>query len=222
MRLMDSVLASSCIDWRMMAVVTAAKNQGACGSCWAFTSVATMESAQAIRTRTVPPLLSEQLLVDCDGYDLGCRGGFLGNAFRWVIQIGGITWAPLYPYIGMSGMCQRFKPAAVRLRSYRWVVPNEVSLMQAVAQQPVEHYYGGVYDGRCFWNGVYIGGACGTAPSHAIAIVGYGTKPGGTKYWIGKNSWSGSWGDKGFVYLLRDSARVGVCGVAQQARYPII
>nr|XP_034569487.1 ervatamin-B-like [Setaria viridis] len=96
-----------------------------------------MESAQAIRTRTVPSLQSEQQLVDCDGYDLGCRGGFLGNAFRWVIQIGGIIWAPLYPYIGMSGMCQRFKPAAVRLRSYRWVVPNEVSLMQAVAQQPV-------------------------------------------------------------------------------------
>ncbi|RCV38374.1 hypothetical protein SETIT_8G137000v2 [Setaria italica] len=103
------------IDWRMMGVVTAARNQGAC----------------------VPSLQSEQQLVDCDGYDLGCRGGFLGNAFPWVIQIGGIIWAPLYPYIGMSGMCQRFKPAAVRLRSYRWVVPNEVSLMQAVAQQPV-------------------------------------------------------------------------------------
>ncbi|KAK8448076.1 hypothetical protein SEVIR_8G213900v4 [Setaria viridis] len=221
------------IDWRMMGVVTVPKNQGACGSCWAFASVATIESAQAIRTRRVPPLLSEQQLVDCDGYDQGCRGGFLGNAFRWVIQNGGITWAPWYPYTGMSGMCQRFKPGVVRLRSYRWVAPNEVSLMQAVAQQPVavtidasdpcfQHYYGGVYDGRCFWNGVYIGGACGTAPNHAIAIVGYGTKPGGTKYWIGKNSWSVRWGDQGFVYLLRDSARVGVCGVAQQACYPII
>ncbi|RCV38604.1 hypothetical protein SETIT_8G156100v2 [Setaria italica] len=87
----------------------------------------------------------------------------------------------------------------------------KVSATEHMCMYNFQHYYGGMYKGRCFWNVVYIG-----------ATVGYGTEPGGTKYRIGKNSWSGSWGDKGFVYLLRDSARVGVRGVAQQACYPTI
>ncbi|CAN6226779.1 unnamed protein product [Urochloa humidicola] len=223
------------VDWRMAGVVTPAKNQGGCGSCWAFASVATMESAQAIRTGTTPPLLSEQQLVDCDGYDMGCNGGDMGNAFRWVIQNGGITWAPWYPYIGWSsGQCRRFNPI-VRLRGYQCVPPNnEVALMQAVAQQPVavtieaaidpcfQHYFNGVYDGRCFWSGVYMGGACGTVPNHMIALVGYGAKPDGTTYWIAKNSWGQNWGENGFIYLHRRSPTTGLCGLAQSACYPII
>ncbi|CAN6380693.1 unnamed protein product [Urochloa humidicola] len=221
------------VDWRTTGVVTPVKNQGSCGSCWAFASVATMESALAIRTRTAPILLSEQQLVDCDGYDKGCRGGWMHNAFRWVIQNRGITWAASYPYTGRSGRCQRPKPAALRLRGYRFVANNELSLMQAVAQQPIagtinvddpclQHYFNGVYDGSCFWSGVYTGRACRAAANHAIAIVGYGTKPDGTKYWIVKNSWGETWGEKGFFYLLRKSPTVGWCGFAQHACYPII
>ncbi|CAL4990971.1 unnamed protein product [Urochloa decumbens] len=221
------------VDWRMTGVVTPAKNQGGCGSCWAFASVATMESAQAIRTGTTPPLLSEQQLVDCDGYDMGCRGGWLGNAFRWVIQNGGITWAPWYPYIGYtSGQCRRFNPI-VRLRGYQFVQSDEVSLMQAVAQQPVavtinfndpclQHYYNGVYDGSCFWSGVYVSRACQMVPNHAIAIVGYGAKPDGTKYWIAKNSYGESWGENGYIYLHKRSPTTALCALATSACYPII
>ncbi|CAN6373643.1 unnamed protein product [Urochloa humidicola] len=221
------------VDWRTTGVVTPAKSQGSCGSCWAFASVATMESAQAIRTGTKPPLLSEQQLVDCDGYTNGCHGGWMSNAFRWVMENGGITSAASYPYTAKSGQCQTPKPVALRLRNYQLVANNEVAIVQAVVMQPVtltiniddpclQHYYNGVYDGKCFWSGVYNGTACRTAANHAIVIVGYGTKPDGTKYWIAKNSWGERWGEKGFAYLLRKSPTAEWCGFGRGACYPII
>ncbi|KAI4969141.1 hypothetical protein ZWY2020_000055 [Hordeum vulgare] len=224
------------VDWRAKGVVTPAKNQGAtCFSCWAFTSVATMESAQAISTGGSPPVLSEQQLVDCSTLHHGCGRGWMDDAFKWVIMNGGITTEAAYPYTGKAGNCQTGKPVAVRLRSYKKVTPpgNEAGLKEAVAQQPVavsfdysdpcfQHYIGGVYNAGCSRSGVYIKGACKTAQNHAMALVGYGTKPDGTKYWIGKNSWTAKWGDKGFIYLLRDSPPLGLCGLAKLPVYPII
>ncbi|CAL4978894.1 unnamed protein product [Urochloa decumbens] len=208
------------IDWRAKGVVTLAKYQGNCSSCWAFASVATMESAQAINTGGAPPVLSEQQLVDCDQ---GCGGGLVDKAFRWVMRNGGITTEAAYPYTGTVGQRQSGMPVAA-------------AIMRAVAQQPVavgfdgshpcfQHYIRGVYNAGCSKNGIYTGKACNTTSSsqnHGLAIVGYGTKPDGTKYWIAKNSWSELWGDKGFVYLLRDSLPNGVCGLALRVNYPVI
>ncbi|VAI94193.1 unnamed protein product [Triticum turgidum subsp. durum] len=222
------------VDWREKGVVTAAKYQGdSCSSCWAFMSVATMESAHAISTGGSPPVLSEQQLVDCRIN--GCGNSWMDKAFEWVIQNGGITTEAAYPYTGKVGTCQRAKPVAVRLRGYKKVTPsgNEAALMAAVAQQPVaasfdysdpcfQHYIRGVYNAGCSRSGVYTKGACGTTQNHALALVGYGTKPDGTKYWIGKNSWTDQWGDKGFVYFLRDSPPLGLCGIAKYPLYPII
>ncbi|CAN6363662.1 unnamed protein product [Urochloa humidicola] len=222
------------IDWRAEGVVTPAKYQGNCSSCWAFASVATMESAQAISTGGPPPVLSEQQLVDCDQ---GCGGGYIDVAFKWVIRNGGITTSAAYPYTGTVGTCRSGMPVAVKLRSYRTVARrNEAAIMNAVAQQPVvvgfdgsdpcfQHYIRGVYDAGCSANGVYTGKGCKTtlsAQNHALAIVGYGTNQDGTKYWIAKNSYSHLWGDKGFVYLLRDSPPNGVCGLALTVYYPVI
>ncbi|XP_037467866.1 ervatamin-B-like [Triticum dicoccoides] len=231
---LTAVLPAS-VDWREKGVVTAAKNQGpSCSSCWAFTSVATMESAQAISTGRSPPVLSEQQLVDCST-KYGCGGGWMDNAFKWVIQNGGITTEAAYPYTGNAGICQTAKPVAVKLSSHKKVSPpgNEAALMEAVAQQPVavsfdysdpcfQHYIGGVYNAGCSRSGVYTKGACKTAQNHAMALVGYGTKPDGTKYWIGKNSWTDKWGDKGFIYVLRDSPPLGLCGLAALPFYPVI
>lgn len=194
-----------------------------------------MESAHAISTGGSPPVLSEQQLVDCDTLAHGCGNTWMDNAFKWVIQNGGITTEAAYPYTGKVGKCQTANPVAVRLSSYKKVSPpgDETALMEAVAQQPVaasfdysdpcfQHYIGGVYNAGCSRSGVYTKGACKTAQNHAMALVGYGTKPDGTKYWIGKNSWSDKWGDKGFVYFLRDSPPLGLCGIAALPLYPII
>ncbi|CAL4978891.1 unnamed protein product [Urochloa decumbens] len=204
------------VDWRAKGVVTPAKNQGvSCSSCWAFASVATMESAQAISAGSSPPVLSEQQLVDCDTLNHGCRNGWMDKAFN-------------------AGQRQAGKPAAVKLRDYkRLPIGDEAALMAAVAQQPVavsfdysdpcfQHCIGGVYNAGCAKSGVYTKGACKTAQNHALAIVGYGTKPDGTKYWIGKNSWTEKWGDNGFLYLLRDSPPLGLWGLAALPTYPII
>ncbi|CAN6363665.1 unnamed protein product [Urochloa humidicola] len=222
------------VDWRAKGVVTPVKNQGPiCSSCWAFVTVATIESAQAISKGGAPPLLSEQQLVDCAKKN-GCSGGWMDNAFKWVIQNGGITTAAAYPYTGNEGQCQAGKPVGVRLRDYKKLpIGNEAALMEAVAQQPVavsfdfsdpcfQNYIGGVYNAGCSISGVYTKGACQTAQNHALAIVGYGTKPDGTKYWIGKNSWSEKWGDNGYIYMLRDSPPLGLCGLAALPTYPII
>ncbi|CAO2142689.1 unnamed protein product [Urochloa humidicola] len=219
------------VDWRAKGVVTPAKNQGTCGSCWAFAAVATMESAQAINTSRAPPVLSEQQLVDCLS---GCTGKWMDKAYKWVIQNGGITTSAVYPYTGIAGQCQTGKPVAVRLSGYKSVrIGDETTLKEAVAQQPVavsfdysdpcfQHYIGGVYDAGCAISGVYVKGACRTVQNHALAIVGYGTKPDGTEYWIAKNSWTDKWGDNGFIYFLRDSPPLGLCGIAALPVYPII
>uniref|UniRef100_A0ACD5Z9I5 Uncharacterized protein n=1 Tax=Avena sativa TaxID=4498 RepID=A0ACD5Z9I5_AVESA len=236
---LTAVVPPASVDWRAKGVVTPPKFQGAsCASCWAFTTVATMESAHAISTDGPPPVLSEQQLVDCDTLNHGCSSGWMDKAFKWVIEKnkGGITTEAAYPYTGKKGKCQAAgKPAAVTLRDYKTVRPpgNETGLMEAVAKQPVaasfdysdpcfQHYLDGVYDAGCSRSGVYTKGACQTAQNHGLALVGYGTKPDGTKYWIGKNSWSEKWGDKGFIYLLRDSPPLGLCGIAALPVYPII
>ncbi|CAN6373423.1 unnamed protein product [Urochloa humidicola] len=227
------------VDWRAKGVVTPAKNQGTkCSSCWAFASVATMESAQAISTGGAPPVLSEQQLVDCS--QAGCSGSSsVDEGFKWVIGNSGITTAAAYPYTGIKGQCRTGMPVAVRLSGYKNLpTKNETAIMEAVARQPVavgfdgsdpcfQHYIRGVYDAGCSMNGVYTGKSCQVtwgAQNHMLAIVGYGAKPDGTKYWIAKNSWTEFWGDKGFVYLLRDSPPNpnGVCGLAMGVAYPII
>ncbi|CAL4978895.1 unnamed protein product [Urochloa decumbens] len=223
------------IDWRAKGVVTPAMFQGAnCSSCWAFASVTTMESAQAISTGGPPPVLSKQQLVDCDQ---GCGGGYLDEAFKWVIRNRGITTEAAYPYTGIVGKCQSGMQVAVRLRGYMTLPSkDEAAILRAVARQPVavgfdgsdpcfQHYIRGVYNAGCSMNGIYTGKACNTtlsAQNHALAIVGYGAKPDGTKYWIAKNSYSELWGDKGFIYLLRDSQPSGVCGLALTVNYPVI
>ncbi|XP_004979927.1 ervatamin-B [Setaria italica] len=222
------------VDWRAEGVVTPVGFNGWCSSCWAFVAAATIESAQAISTGDPPPVLSEQQLVDCDTLDKGCGGGWMDTAFKWVIQNGGITSAAAYPYTDRNGTCQEGKPAEVTLSGYKRLPRgDEAAIMEAVARQPVavafdhndpcfQHYIDGVYDGKCFASGVYVGGACGTNQTHGLALVGYGTMPGGTKYWIGKNSWSARWGDNGFVYVLRDSPPLGLCGLAVRPSFPII
>jgi KDEL-tailed cysteine endopeptidase len=74
------------VDWRLMGAVTGVKNQGRCGSCWAFSVVVAMEGINAIRIGRLVPL-SEQELIDCDRAENGCRGGLMENAFEFVTQI---------------------------------------------------------------------------------------------------------------------------------------
>ncbi|CAA3028774.1 cysteine ase COT44-like [Olea europaea subsp. europaea] len=128
------------VDWRLKGAVAPVKNQGRCGSCWAFSTVAAVESINQIVTGEFIPL-SEQELVDCDIIEnSGCNGGLMDYAFQFIINNGGIDTEVDYPYRGVDGRCDpaRKNAKVVSIDGYEDVPPrNEKALQKAVAHQPV-------------------------------------------------------------------------------------
>ncbi|CAN6289086.1 unnamed protein product [Urochloa humidicola] len=219
-----AVDAPTSVDWRAKGAVTPIKNQGpSCSSCWAFVTAATIESITKIKTGKLVSL-SEQELIDCDPYDGGCNLGYFVNGYRWVIENGGLTTEANYPYQARRNYCSRSKAAqrAARISDYVQVPAGEAQLQQAVAQQPVAAAIemGGSLQ---FYSGGVFAGQCGTRMNHAITVVGYGADAGtGLRYWLVKNSWGTSWGERGYLRMRRDFTRSGLCGIALDLAYPVV
>lgn len=211
-------------DWRTHGAVTPVKNQGACGSCWAFSTTGNVEGQWFLAGHPLTGL-SEQNLVDCDhkcriyenqkSCDAGCGGGLQPNAYTYIIDNGGIDTEASYPYEGYDDNC-RYSAANRGAQITNWTMISQdedqmaAQLVQrgplAIAASAVEwqFYLFGVFDYPC-----------GTELDHGILIVGYGEEVDdfgfNIKYWIVKNSWGQDWGvESGYILLQRG---VGECGL---------
>ena len=225
----DAVEAPASIDWRTNGAVTSVKDQGQCGSCWTFSATGAIEGAWAVSKGQLIDLSEEQLVECATGMQYGshgCSGGQMEGAFKYVIEHGQCALSA-YPYTsgnGQSGSCQSCQPVA-HVSSCSDVNPNDqISLKAAVAQQPVAiaieadtRYF------QSYSSGVLTSSSCGTTLDHGVLIVGYGTEN-GIDYWLVKNSWSTTWGDKGYVKIARSDSTndAGICGIAMDPSFPSV
>merc|ERR1712151_1255596 len=206
-------LAAS-VDWRSKGAVTPVKNQGQCGSCWAFSTVGGLEGAWQINTGSLTSM-SEQQLVDCSKQNSGRQGGLMDSAFQFEEGVNVATESS-YPYTGSAGSCKGsgYQTAIPRggVTGYRDVAKSASALQSALQTGPLsvaieadqsafQHYSGGV-----------ITSGCGTQLDHGVTAVGYSGD-----YFIVKNSWGSSWGQGGYVNIAGSQ-----CGITQSASYPTV
>jgi len=211
------------VDWVAKGDVTPVKNQGACGSCWAFSTTGSIESRSAIAGGGLISL-SEQQLVDCSKENNGCSGGLMDYAFEFVIENGGLCTEEDYAYTGRDGTCKTSCTEHDPITSYVDVEASTEALEQAIAVGPVSIAIEADQYTFQFYNSGVFTAACGTRLDHGVLAVGYGTMN-GQDYWRVKNSWGSSWGDKGYIYLCRNcdaNEGKGQCGILMSASYPVV
>jgi C1A family cysteine protease len=191
-------------DWRDQGMVTPIKDQGNCGSCWAFASVGALES-QILLTSGGEPDLSEQFVVSCNRLNYGCDGGVMGIVYTF-LKWTGTPNEECFPYRAKDLPCLRrcpeWRDTRVRIDSWIWVARDVDALKAAVYENPVAMAFN-VYDDFFYYeSGVYEHVSGELAGGHAVIIVGWDDNPPeGIPCFIVKNSWSEDWGEKGYFRI---------------------
>lgn len=209
------------VDWRTNGtVLSPVKDQGQCGSCWAFSVVETLESRLAIVTGEKSEILSPQQLVSCApnpdkcGGTGGCSGSIQTLGFNYTMTAG-ITTEASYPYKATTGICSAKKITPVAYNGgFVHLTPNDYTqLVTAIAQGPTAiSVAAGTMGWQTYGGGVFDDTGCGYDQDHAVQAVGYGVE-GAKMYWIVRNSWASSWGEGGFIRIERFGDGKEPCGV---------
>merc|ERR1711939_1032433 len=209
----DSAASAATIDWTTKGAVTPVKNQGQCGSCWAFSTTGGLEGAWQLSSGNLVSL-SEQQFVDCSKQNSGCNGGLMDAGFSFA-QGTAVATEDSYPYTASDGSCQSSFTTGIPqggVTGYKDVDHSADALTSALNNNPVsvaiqadqsvfQQYTGGV-----------ITSGCGSNLDHGVLAVGYD----GTAIKV-KNSWGSSWGDNGYVQI--DASQ---CGITTSASYPTV
>ena len=207
------------LDWRNKGAVNPIKNQGSCGSCWAFSAIQNCESSEFLKYNKLYQF-SEQSLVDCVTADAGCNGGLPSDAFTYIIDEcnGKVMLEDDYPYLGIDDTCKfDINKAIGHFTSYIEIKQGSesdlaekcqnygpLSIGIDASQISFQLYNGGIYnEQKC--SSVFL--------DHGVGLVGYGSDD-GVKYWIVRNSWGTGWGENGYIRIIRGSNK---CGVATSA-----
>jgi len=193
-------------DWGASGLTTAVKNQGQCGSCWAFSATEQTESNWAMK-HGLPQPLSVQQIVDCDTSDGGCSGGRTETAYEYIMSAGGLEYDSEYPYTGVGGTCQEVsgtKPA--NITGYNVISQNDEGgmftflstggpLSICLNADNLESYQGG--------NQILPGSTCNPNDvDHCVQLTGFLTDGNANvAAWNVRNSWGTDWGNAGYAFL---------------------
>ncbi|KAL7631752.1 UNVERIFIED_CONTAM: hypothetical protein RMT77_017933 [Armadillidium vulgare] len=220
----EDLIFPDSVDWREKGYVTPVKDQGQCGSCWAFSGTGALEGQNFKKTGKLVSL-SEQNFIDCidDNECYGCDGGFPNSCFFYTEENNGTDTEESYPYLGKDGKHCNFSPQNVggTCTGYRYTFKGtERELLAATATVgPISvcidansrsfHHYS---------KGVYYNPRCSSYElDHAVLVTGYGTYN-GEEYWMVKNSWGTEWGENGYIMMARN--RSNNCGIATNLSFP--
>lgn len=211
-------------DWRDLGAVTRVKNQGLCGSCYAFAAIHAIES-QLLITQNKSFEFSTQELLDCaeSHGTKHCLGGVTDGVFSYINLKGGISLEKNYPYKGTQGLCKENEKINLKIKGYFLLEnENEETLKKALyLHGPIIVLFDCLYDLFIkYSNGIYFDDECSNSQfTHAALIVGYGSE-GELDYWTVKNSWGEKWGEKGYFRIARNKNYH--CGIGKFGQIPIL
>ncbi len=196
------------IDWVAKGAVTPVKNQGSCGSCWAFSATGNIEGQWKLAGHDLVAV-SEQQLVACDHMgDMGCMGGLPENAFKYV-KAKGLETEQQYPYTGFLGfLCKASGSPAVTIDGQTTLQHDEGQMLTFLQQKGPISIGVDASHFQSYHSGIMTSCNAGSL-DHGVLIVGYGTQ-GSQKYWKIKNSWGQSYGESGYIRVAYGSNCAGL------------